>query len=167
MSGRHYDGCIGCVDFARNTLVCDYLLNHQHCRPCRVQTGGGCELYSAIPRLSSDETYLRTWDTAAAARMLAKGADKEEIAAKLGASLNSVKAWIGRGHPVETAPDITVKKAGGVWNETQYRKLYAMGLNDAEAATWMGLAQMTIWKHRNKLGLPPNGRKAKKKGRQI
>lgn len=165
MSVRRYDGCIGCTDFVQNIMMCDYLLNHEHCRPCAVWKGGGCELYSAIPRLSSDETYLRTWDTAVAARMLAKGASKEEIAEALGANLNSVKAWFRRGHPVETAPEVTVGK--GVWNEKRYRKLYAMGLNDVEAAAQIGLTQMTIWKHRKKLGLPPNGRKARKKGRRT
>lgn len=45
------------------------------------------------------------------------------------------------------------------FNEGIYRKLYAEGLNDVEAAKRMGVTKLTIQRNRKRLGLPSNYRR--------
>lgn len=170
---EHYTGCIGCVDFARNTLVCDYLLNYEHCRPCPVRPDGGCDVYSMGPRPAGTEESRRTWSPTEAARLLRKGLSTKQAAEKLGASRNSLAAWIRKGmqphrrggeRSAAAASKGSARKPRGAWDEAEYRRLYRKGLNDREAAQAMGLVLGTVARHRKGLGLPPNGGRSKKKG---
>lgn len=78
-------GCKGCTYWAQNS--CDYIGYHQKCRPARVRKGGGCDCYSPIPG-----EHRCTYDTLRAKRMLAKGLDTLEVAKRLSANENSIKA---------------------------------------------------------------------------
>lgn len=118
---EYYVGCIGCVDFARSTNVCDYGLNYEHCRPCAVYEGGGCMLYSSVPRKVETEEQRRTWSPRRVAALLSDGMTLNEIAETLGASRNSIVAWVagtgrGRGEPAKT---------GDVRNDTSGRQIAA------------------------------------------
>lgn len=159
------NGCVGCIDYGINNRSCDYLLNNGHCRPCKADASG-CECYSVGERMpGKTEEECRTWDTEEARRLLMNGMAVEEVAKELGASVNSLQAWIVQGMPagVSVAYDTEVRNQTpkGVWNEEVYRELYKQGLTDPEAAERMGLNYQTVWKHRKRLGLPANGKKKK------
>lgn len=158
-------GCVGCIDHATNNGSCDYLFNNGHCRPCKADEHG-CALYSKWPRYEDEtEEERRTWDTEEARRLLAEDMPVDEVAAKIGASVNSLQVWIRVGMPATPAPKERAagkRAAKGIWNEEVYRELYAKGLTDPEAAKRMGLDSQTVWKHRRRLGLPANGLKKRR-----
>ena len=158
-----YAGCIGCIDFGANCKNCDYLMNNGHCRPCKADATG-CACYSATIRPEGlTEEEARTWDTKEARRLLKKGEPVEAVAKALGASCNSLQAWMGVGMPKGTVSPTgrVVRKRGsrGIWDEKVFRELYDKGMTDPEVAERMGLNYQTVWKNRKRLGLPANGKR--------
>lgn len=188
MAGKDYvHGCTGCIDFAVQQRTCDYLLNNGHCRP--VPAGKkGCMLKAKTYAQRARLREKHRWDPAQALELIKGGTPLVKAAEQLGASPNALKAMLAGGssegyifgmpwkkrnaeaaaekqlevsaqekvsEPAERSPRRWIR-------EKEFLELYEKGLLDYQVAAEMDLNEMTIWKHRKKLGLPPNRFRQKK-----
>lgn len=162
-----YKGCIGCTDFALSEKTCDYLLNNGHCRPCRINEGGGCAVRSRKNRIGNTRNGMRTWSTQDAARLLAEGKSVRAAARELDANTNSVKEWLAWGDQdkavrrncPEPPPEKLPRGQPVKFTDEQFLALYERGMADAEIAEQVGSAVVTVKKRRQKLRLPANRRR--------
>lgn len=163
--------CVGCIDFAIYHGMCDYLLNQGHCRPVpRGPKGCVLKARTRAQREKLEEKYR--WDPAAAIEMVKNGIPIAEVGKQLHASTNAIKALLVNGdssgfiagmpwkrleQKTESRTPDKPKRRPAVWiREKEFLELYNKGLMDHQVAEEMGLCYMTICKHRNRLGLPPN-----------
>lgn len=137
-----YRGCIGCTDFALDAKTCDYLLNNGHCRPCKINEGGGCAVKSRRNRIGCTRNSMRTWSVQDAARLLAEGKTVDEVAQELNANRNSVKEWLIWGDTdkavrksiPEPPPEKRHRGRPRKFSDEQFRSAYEQGLTDRQMA---------------------------------
>lgn len=179
MPNNCIDGCKGCSHLGTYPPRCCYSEDNGRLRPCKVNPGGGCAVYTTGGRNSYNSGLDKwDWDEAGARELLESGMDVFEVADELGANPNSIKAMLKHGdhgshssvfdrgnelpQEKETVPPAQTEHGGRTWdrrkrfNEEEYRKLYALGLTDVKAAKEMDLSVQTVRKWRQKLGLPDN-----------
>lgn len=146
--------CKGCRHYDTHLAVCDYIGHNGRCRPCAINEGGGCAVYSRRkePRTFAKGLDKWDWSDEEARALLDSGMTYFEVAEKLGASFVSIEVMLRHGdhgghHQNVSYPDaqkqferrekarIEQQKARKRFDEMEYRKLYAEGLND-EVERW-------------------------------